>query len=38
MMHMAHWTSASSKETLQILLVSSQMHMNLSALATPSTQ
>ena len=31
-------TSASSKETLQILLVSFQMHMNLSSQATPSTQ
>ena len=31
-------TSASSKETIQILLASSQMHMKLSSLATPSTQ
>ena len=31
-------TSGSSKETLQILLALSQMHMNLSVSATPSTQ
>ena len=38
MMHMAHWDLSVFKDTLQILLVSSQMHMNLSSPATPSTQ